>query len=141
MSETLLDKLGQEITPGVWIVYGHALGRCAGLRIGKVLAVDRGPEDTRCPWNRQDRITVWGINDDYIAYHRFNPDDEWAKPKALSKKSTLLFSSRIVVLKDVPMLYRKALWEKLNDTKLPPDDAHLVYCKNPAHCTGNCYEI
>ena len=33
------DKTGTEIKEGDFIVYGHALGRCAGLRIGKVLAI------------------------------------------------------------------------------------------------------
>ena len=40
------DILGREIKAGCIIVYGHALGRCAALKIGKVLKVkaeDKGP--------------------------------------------------------------------------------------------------
>lgn len=112
-NELLLDKLGQEIRPGRWIVYGHALGRCAGLRIGVVLAVKRGEipisvYNIPMPWNREDRITVWGLDDDHIEFSRCNPNDEWAKTKPLTKKSTLLFSSRIIVLDEklVPDTYR-----------------------------------
>ena len=79
------DKLGTPITKGCYIVYGHALGRCAGLRLGKVLDVKRVATDYsgQSPW----RIRVQGVNDD------------WAfKPPALCKPGTLQFPSRIVVL-------------------------------------------
>lgn len=114
---TFTDKLGQELKPGRWIVYGHNLGRCAGLRIGCIIAAVKGEGSERCPWNRQDRITVWSIDDDHIEYHKFNPNDEWAKPKPLGKKSTLLFSSRCLVIPTelVPENYLKqiaALLEK-----------------------------
>lgn len=33
------DKAGFVLKPGDLIVYGHALGRCAGLQYGKVLAI------------------------------------------------------------------------------------------------------
>lgn len=39
------DKLGHPITEGCLIAYGHALGRCAGLRIGKVLKIEETRED------------------------------------------------------------------------------------------------
>lgn len=113
-TEPLLDKFGQEIKPGQWIVYGHNLGRCAGLRLGVVLAVKRGePSYAATPWNREDRITVWGFDDDSVEYSRYHPNDEWSRPKPLRKKSTLLFSSRIVVLRPemVPEDYRKQLSE------------------------------
>jgi hypothetical protein len=37
------DKSGRELEPGDFIVYGHALGRCAGLRYGVVLEVRTAP--------------------------------------------------------------------------------------------------
>jgi hypothetical protein len=112
----LADKLGQELKPGRWIVYGHNLGRCAGLRIGLLLAAEMGESSFHgvpTPWNRQDRITVWSIDDNHIEYHRFHPEDEWARPKPLSKKSTLLFSSRCLVIPTelVPEQYRKQIAE------------------------------
>ncbi len=69
------DKIGQEIKVGDLIAYGHALGRCAGLRIGKVL--EAGP-----------KLVVWGV------------DDDWSreKPRLLSKKSRLFYPDRCVVL-------------------------------------------
>ena len=108
----MVDKLGQEIKPGAWIIYGHALGRCAGLRVGKVLKIALGPE-TDMPWNRRDRISVWGFDDDHIDYFRHNPGDKWAEPKPLSKPSTVLFSSRCVVVPEsfVPWYYIKAIDE------------------------------
>jgi hypothetical protein len=72
-----VDKIGQEIAVGAYIVYGHALGRSAGLRLGKVLAI-----------NDNGNFTIIGV------------DAEWShrQPSLLSKKSTIKFNDRIVVL-------------------------------------------
>lgn len=109
----MLDKLGQEIKVGSWIIYGHAIDRSAALRIGVVLATKE--QDGRLPWLREDRITVWGLNDDHVDYAKHNPNDSWSKPRALKQKSTLMFPSRIVVVPEavVPEEYRKLLQEKL----------------------------
>jgi hypothetical protein len=91
------DKLGVPITPGVFIAYGHALGRCAGLRIGKVLAV-KEREKTYGNDNGVS-ITVWGV------------DDEWEglydSVSLCKSKGTLMFPSRIVVIprKGIPKEY------------------------------------
>lgn len=86
----ILDKIGQEIKPGCIIAYGHALGRCAGLRIGKVLKVQHIPILAPSSyWNHVEyKITVWAINDDWTPY------------QLLSRKSTLNFPNRMVVLQD-----------------------------------------
>lgn len=80
------DKLGQEITPGCYIVYGHVMGRSGGLRIGKVLKLDKKKDK----WSDklEDRITIQGV------------DAEWdhRPPQLLSKKSTLSFPNRTVVI-------------------------------------------
>lgn len=34
------DKIGQNISEGSYIVYGHLLGRCAALKIGLVLKIN-----------------------------------------------------------------------------------------------------
>lgn len=72
------DKLEQEIKVGDWIAYGHALGRCAGIRIGWVLAI-----------KENGNLTVQGINDD------------WSRlgVKLCDRKGTLQFpEERVIVL-------------------------------------------
>ena len=92
------DKLGRAFGTGDFIAYGHALGRCAGLRIGKVLAVRQvdgfdwmGPrgQTTKKEW----RITVVGVSDDWAG-----------RTPELCKKGTLQFPDRILKLDpaDVP---------------------------------------
>ena len=85
----MLDKLGQEIKPGSIIAYGHALGRCAGLRIGKVLKTEiKPPERYHSSQSLRIRITVRGV------------DDDWSHKEAelTSKSGTLMFPDRIIVL-------------------------------------------
>lgn len=100
----LIDKLGRAIRPGCWVIYGHALDRSAGLRIGKVLKVEGNHNNETLPWMRKHRITVWGIDDDHLSYSHYNPKEDWARPKALSKPSTLYFPERCIVVdeKNVP---------------------------------------
>lgn len=96
------DKLGFEIKPGDYICYGHALGRCAGLRIGKVLNTFSGaPDPSR--WGRpgiEYKITVRGVDDDFNGL------------QLCKTNGTLCFPmSRIVVLdpERVPQKYRDLL--------------------------------
>ncbi len=83
---TFCDKLGQPILPGSIIAYGHALGRCAGIRIGKVTKVAQKEDEyyktLHC------RITVRGVDDDW----------ESRPPQLTTKKGTLMFPERIIVL-------------------------------------------
>lgn len=82
-----LDKSGHEITVGAYIVYGHALGRCVGLRFGKVLAI-KPKAKPRSRLDSQWSITVIGYNDDSIkAYNR-----------ACDRAGTLGFPERILVI-------------------------------------------
>lgn len=94
MNGIAYDKLGAPITVGSIIAYGHALGRCAGVRIGKVLAVkqiqledwqhSRNDYKSKVEW----RITVLGVDDDWN--HR--------EVELCKKKGTLMFPNRIIVL-------------------------------------------
>src|ERR1039458_3246500 len=61
----LKDAIGQPISVGDLIAYGHALGRCAGVRIGKVLSINPPKKDmyTTLP----DTITVWGIDHEWLS--------------------------------------------------------------------------
>jgi hypothetical protein len=100
------DKLGQPITVGCYIAYGHALGRCAGLRIGRVLALTMNPVSvywSMGPIPHSPHITVIGVDDDWE--HR---------PAELCKRvGTLMYPNRTVVLdKDtLPTKHRKLLDE------------------------------
>lgn len=100
---TCLDKLGREITPGAMIVYGHALGRCAGLQIGRVLAIKQVPETNY--WGKEPkmawRITVIGIDDH--GYGNQKP------PELNTRKGTLQFPERIIVLDELPPAYKTLL--------------------------------
>lgn len=85
------DKAGTVLVPSDLIVYGHALGRSAGLRYGKVLAIVEGCcydlHGTKSP---KIKIQVIGVCDDW--------DDP---PSLLLKESVLEFSKRVLrVTKD-----------------------------------------
>jgi hypothetical protein len=67
------DKAGREIQVGQYIVYGHALGRCAGLRYGVVLAT------------AEDHIEIRGCDDDWHI-------------RLLSRNSSLRFPKRILIV-------------------------------------------
>lgn len=84
----LLDKAGQQIQPRDFIVYGHALGRCAGLRWGVVVAIYQPTS-----FGNEDKIfaRVRGVDDDWGQRYGF---------KLLSKDSTLQFRDRILKVKE-----------------------------------------
>ena len=96
----LYDKLGRRIEAGAFIVYGNARGRCAGLRLGKVLAVGFSTAED-CAGGI--RITVQGVADDWS--HK--------EIKLASRTGTLLFPERIIVLDaaEAPLVYAKLLYE------------------------------
>jgi hypothetical protein len=103
-----LDKLGQEIKVGDYIAYGHALGRCAGLRIGKVLNI-KYEESNDWSNSKIFKIKVWGI------------DDEWSyDPILCSTPGTLNFPDRIVVLPihQIPPDYVELLKDITNNSKI-----------------------
>lgn len=101
----MIDKIGQEIKIGSIIVYGHALGRCAGLRIGKVLSLkEEDNKDYLGNINKYQpkiyRIGVIGVDDDWD--HR---------EISLARRGCLQFPNRIIVLdeKKVPEKYKMLL--------------------------------
>jgi|SRR6185437_575849 len=101
------DKCGTPITTGAFISYGHALGRCAGLRIGKVLNIkwERKGYSGDSNW----KITVWGVDDDWSAQ----------KVKLCQTRGTLQFPERIIVLPPsmVPEKFKKLLEPVTLETK------------------------
>ncbi|HBD93005.1 MAG TPA: hypothetical protein DC057_02405 [Spirochaetia bacterium] len=89
MENKTLDKCGNNIVSGCYIVYGHNLGRCAGLKFGKVLKVEVN-EDINFYSGKIEyyyKISVIGVDDDW----------NFQEPK-LSKKGILQFPERIIVL-------------------------------------------
>lgn len=86
---TCLDKFRQPIVVGDIIVYGHALGRCAALKIGKVLDIRTAPSWRTGTEGLDWRISVQGV-DDGGTYAR--------SPAKLGKKGTLMFPDRMLVV-------------------------------------------
>lgn len=96
------DKLGQEIVVGSYIAYGHALGRCAGLRVGRVDRIVQKDDTYRMGWQ-------WAITVTHV-------DDDWSHtpPTLGNRRGTLMFPNRMIVLAPelVPATYRALLGEK-----------------------------
>lgn len=115
------DKLGREIKVGDIICYGHALGRCAALRVGKVLKVTHRKEEhhpmlggklwTRNTWvngscvinpdkpdgtivDHEWTLSVIGLDNDSNR-SAWNVD---AKATLCSTKGNLMFPERCLVL-------------------------------------------
>lgn len=92
-----LDKIGRPIFVGDYIAYGHALGRCAGLRIGLVLNIKEPTPENTPSWEAKGwRITVIGIDDDW----------EYKPIELNARKGTLGYPNRILVLDTVPEAYK-----------------------------------
>jgi len=76
------DKAGYLLVPGDLIVYGHALGRCAGLQYGKVIGITEGLcgdyQGTLIP-----KLRIIGVHDG-------------PPPELLERESLLEFSERIL---------------------------------------------
>ena len=82
----LVDKAGKKIEVGDYIIYGHSLGRCVGLRFGKVLSLTKGSDFYGM---NSIKMKIIGVDDDYDREARL-----------LSKPSHLQFGSRTVSFKD-----------------------------------------
>lgn len=86
------DKAGVPVEPGDFIIYGHALGRCAGLQYGKVLGYAPHPKSD------------WGYNsktgDRDCKLRIIGVDDSWSHkpPELLSKASIVCFGDRVLKL-------------------------------------------
>lgn len=115
----VLDKIGQKIEIGSIIVYGHALGRCAALQLGKILAIKVMPKKSQRWTGKRDPITNQGIYEDYddadyrITVQGVGMNDNWHPDDSpeLLRKGTLQFPSRMIVLNRevVPQKIRELL--------------------------------
>jgi hypothetical protein len=95
----ILDKLGQEITVGCYIVYGHLLSRSAGLKVGKVLGL-RTTKKPEFGFDSGYRVTVVGVE-----------ELPWEKVPKLGRKGTLQFPDRCIVIPEgiIPAKYLELL--------------------------------
>ena len=93
----VLDICEREIKPGAYIAYWYALGRCAALKLGKVVKIiawNNGLNHRSLP-DYVYRITVVGVEEQH-AYDR-TTGTHGVIPM-LSKKGTLMFPNRCLVL-------------------------------------------
>lgn len=99
--EFYIDKAGQEVRVGDYIAYGHNLGRCAGLRFGKVHKITQKKAEAKYSFDSEMwSITVRGIEDDW--------SHQEAKP--LERKSSLSFPERTIKINgSIPTKYKDML--------------------------------
>jgi hypothetical protein len=99
------DKSGKFVKAGDFIVYGRALGRCAGLAYGIVLKVTESKPD----WNgkTQPKLKIIGL------------DPSWEENTRPQKASTLAFSDRVLVINanQLPSKQRQLLDNAWKQTK------------------------
>jgi hypothetical protein len=89
-SAPVLDKFGQQVTPGVFVAYGdqgHGLHRGALVRVGVVREV----EFCKNVWGQMvPRITVVGVDDDGLF--------EEARIGKMIRPDDIYFARRVIVL-------------------------------------------
>lgn len=114
-TEIFRDKTGRQVLPGDYIIYGHALGRCAGLQYGRVIAVlppTRDPYMGVCA-----KIRVRGVDadDNYLGYSKYETRTYRSGTKLL-KPGTLCYPSRVlkVELHQIP----EAIWNLLEQIEI-----------------------
>jgi len=108
INTSTLDKLGHVIMVGAYIAYGHALGRCAGLRVGKVLAITK----VRGRWESEGiHFRVIGVEDDYVGGVLEKSGLPHYQLRLCERVGTLQFAERIIVLdaERVPQAYKELL--------------------------------
>lgn len=115
-TEIFVDKTRRLVLPGDYIVYGHALGRCAGLQYGRVIAVlppVRDPYGGVCA-----KIRVQGVDahDNWLGYSKKNKGYKAGKVELL-RPGTLCYPSR--VLKVEPHQIPEQVLALLEQVKIP----------------------
>jgi hypothetical protein len=101
------DKSGTEVLPGDIIIYGHNLGRCAGLRYGVVKEVKE-----RQGYGDKKPIPV-------LRVRGYNDDWSHKKGSLCQKDGSLAFPERVLgVIEDwVPFAIFKALQDHYKEFK------------------------
>ena len=88
--ESFTDKVGQTVKVGDVIAYGHAVGRSAALRIGKVLGI------TKVHTAYMRREADWSIR------VRGVEESKHQGPSLCKRDGTLQYPDRIIKLTTVP---------------------------------------
>jgi len=83
------DKSGENLKSGDYIVYGHNLGRCAGLRYGKVIEVTEGKHPSEYD-KKVTKLKIQGVDDDW----------HFRRPNLLSRPSFLTFQERVLKVQE-----------------------------------------
>jgi hypothetical protein len=94
--DSFRDKIGQEVMVSDFIAYGHAVGRSAALRIGKVLAITKTPS-VRHRREFDFSIRVRGVEESYQG------------PQLCKRDGILQYPERIIKLPAVPEDIAKVL--------------------------------
>lgn len=89
---TFKDRAGREVKVGDFIIYGHALGRCASLQFGRVLSIT-SEEVKPYPGSREPR-TDWKIGVRGVDENAWTKDGR--KPR-LMRAGTLQYPDRIIL--------------------------------------------
>jgi hypothetical protein len=85
-----LDRVGNPIQPGSYIVYSFLLGQSAALKVGKVLRVWAVDGDRS--WQSGQRIRVVGVE------KRYGGHDGHGLGYVVNKPGTLMFPDRCLVI-------------------------------------------
>ncbi len=86
-----VDRLGNHIRPGDWVVYGRNLGRCATTALGRVVEVKPKTPSYQGFYNRPraKRVTLQEV-DRVLLYEAFNDWDAVRRPRVPHTLSSLL---------------------------------------------------
>jgi hypothetical protein len=112
------DKVGTRIEEGSYVVYGHALGRCAALRIGKILDYEFKGFDSS--YDRDTSVWAEDTSKPIFYFSVWGVDEGWNRePKLTSTKGTLQFADRMMVVDydTLPFEYKKLLAPLTKDSK------------------------
>lgn len=90
-----IDKAGWEVLPGDYIVYGHALGRCAGLQYGRVIAVLPPVKDPYMGFCAKIRVRGVDADDNWLGYSN-HATRKYRRELEILKPGTLAYPSRVL---------------------------------------------
>jgi len=118
-----VDFVGNPINVGDFIAYGKSLGRCAGVNIGVVQKTYESEDPYNNRW--EPRITVQANQDSWEDFTKRDPNKTDWKGVSEIKQTTLMFSDRCIVVKDIgnsPLAQRfkqisKEIIDKANNVK------------------------
>jgi len=94
-TEMFIDKTGRQVMPGDYIIYGRALGRCAGLQYGRVVAILPSARDPYGGVYTKIRVRGVDAHDNWLGYSRYASSYKAGEVELL-KPGTLCYPSRVL---------------------------------------------